>query len=205
MGPNVYGNLAPELRNGLALGEMSSVQLSVQAELFELGMVLWCLGNSTALVASRVLCRAFSCESPISIHCVEDHINPVRLPPCADPEVPAYYNEIIASCRNADPRDRIAASALLQSFPTTEEVEVRDVSSTTQIIISAGKMAFFTYCDECCEPIEREEWYKCNKCSGGADFDICVSCHLHGVRCLDTSHTWSKVKIADGKLVKDED
>lgn len=201
---NADGEVPPEHRKGLRhRDEWVELKSTIAADLFRLGMILWLLGNSEPVPVSSRFCQHEECDFVPRSRCTAEHVNPVNLPPCDDPDVPAYYQGVIAKCRSRIPRNRKPAYSLLKDFPSAEilrknaEKALRRQSQHTEDTYPPG---FSMWCDEGGEPIA-DGSYRCDKCNSG-NFDLCVACASRGVHCRDDSHTLYWEEYQEGHLVR---
>ncbi|KAK8213610.1 hypothetical protein M8818_002914 [Zalaria obscura] len=84
----------PELQRLIESGQRIGMVIGVKSDLFQLGMVLWALGES--------------CDEP------EREMRP--LAQITDPKVPAWYQRVVDHCLSDRPQNRLSARKLLAMF-----------------------------------------------------------------------------------------
>ena len=85
----------PELLPNIRAGQRISMRIGPKTDLFQLGMVLWALGEQDDEPERRQRSLTFS--------------NPA--------DVPQWYQDIVYNCLQKKPKDRLHAKELLQLFP----------------------------------------------------------------------------------------
>jgi serine/threonine protein kinase len=91
----------PELAKLIESGQRISIYIGVKSDLYQLGMVLWALAEQH--------------DEP------ERQDRPLIKTLDRPSDIPEYFKEIIRSCLNVMPRDRMSAKSLLAKFPENSE------------------------------------------------------------------------------------
>jgi serine/threonine protein kinase len=183
--PNRKGYMPPELRRFTAPRALATGQsLTVQSDVFQLGLFVWMLAEHVATV-NGIFCRKSGCQTFPRYRCTADHVNPIELPPCGG-EVPTFINIIIGHCRQEQPCQRKPASALLALLPTDH-----DSASFSPDRVSLDSRFFRSVtCDECGR-VATDAHYHCSVCNQG-DFDLCPRCVSVGISCYNDGHKLSR-------------
>jgi serine/threonine protein kinase len=85
----------PELLPNIRAGQRISMRIGPKTDLFQLGMVLWALGEEQDEPERQARPLIFSYPE----------------------ELPNWYQDIVSSCLSENPRDRLSAKDLLKKFP----------------------------------------------------------------------------------------
>jgi serine/threonine protein kinase len=91
----------PELGGLIRAGVRVGLYIGVKSDVYQLGMVLWALGEGV--------------DEPERVE------RPLRF--SQNSKVPAWYREVVEGCLKAEPRGRFVASEVLARFPSEEEIE----------------------------------------------------------------------------------
>ncbi|KAI9704999.1 MAG: hypothetical protein M1836_006779 [Candelina mexicana] len=198
-----YGLMAPEFRQSADSAVMHHEE-TFRSDIFRLGLTLYQLAEHVHTYY-KIHCERAGCTT-IPIHrCIAEHCNPVNLPRCS-PEVPSYFNDIIAACRCADPRKRLPAASLLKLFPprTASELDSGEDDSLLRDIITPSDPCYFSITCNGCGSLTTDLHYHCNACHC-ANFDICAKCLSDGISCDDDTHTLTRRVLKDRKIVNDSE
>ncbi|KAI1328352.1 hypothetical protein F5Y16DRAFT_369478 [Xylariaceae sp. FL0255] len=184
------GTIPPEYRGKFPMGSL--VQTSPEADIFQLGLLLWRI-VALEFTDHRGFCIAAGCNNAESA-CFDAHVDPVDLPPLE--HCPRYLEEIIAACRRENPEDRPPARELLRMFKShtvsgLDPITTTDDNDTALRFISTPEecdelYGNFCYCD-ICEARTDNLHFKCMTCMMG-DFSLCPRCLAAGFHCLDPEH-----------------
>jgi hypothetical protein len=197
--PNRRGYLPPEMRRDTASGMLlRNKPLTFQSDIFQLGLAVWLIAKHSSTVCG-IFCRESDCQTLPHYTCLAEHSNPVELPACCGAGVPAYVDDIVSACRSVDPARRPPASRLLKMLPKQNQTPGSERSSGGQAAGSLrDRYSFSVNCDECgmlCTHLH----YHCAVCNL-ADFDICSSCFLQGIRCFDPRHSLIRRTSRNGRI-----
>ena len=176
---NTQGSTPPELRSG----SHSRSQLNFSTDIFQLGLLIWLIVQQTARCPG-VFCRCLPCTSKPLCACKADHTNPVQLPICTRRDVPKTVNDLIARCRETDPKARPKAQQLLAFFNV--DTDPPQLASLVRNLPEADGVESTVCCSSCgllCTHLH----YHCNSCQNG-DFDLCYQCYMIGQRCSNREH-----------------
>lgn len=117
------GWTAPEVRPHADLTDITMrARMCAKTDLFQLGLELWLLARQEpgyGMDLPKIWCQEAICSFEWRLpgtRCIEEHSDPVGLPPCGD-DVPVWYQAIINICRSVRPEDRLAARKLLEMCP----------------------------------------------------------------------------------------
>ncbi len=181
---NTRGLMAPELRN-----KPLGTKLTFRMDIFHLTKLLWRLAEDITHCSSSLFCAKFGCTKYPRYTCTADHRNPVELPVCS-PNVPSYFNDIIAKCRSPEPRMRPTARQLTKIISENERLQIDQVDMRDILTKFAATPGPVVICDECGERTT-DIRYHCNICDQG-DFDLCPACIERGIHCLVPQHRLRK-------------
>lgn len=99
----------PELAKLIEAGQKISIYIGVKSDLFQLGMVLWAIGEQK--------------DEP------EREERPLYWSSASD-GVPNYYKAIVETCLSEEPRDRLSAKDLLARFPEIDPEASRPATTS---------------------------------------------------------------------------
>jgi serine/threonine protein kinase len=195
--PSFPGNMPPECRHlRSSKNELrKAINVTPKIDMFQLGMLLWLIGKQRPNMTSMDFCKLAGCNAPFANSCNQKHSDPIGLPVLDD--VPQYYNDIIALCRNEDPTDRPPAWRLLEMFPSNTDLEPLQAGSPIEEIpdidILKASYAEGPFCDHCRHRNGSASFFHCTACQDG-DWDMCLSCYNKGLHCLDPDHFLVEIK-----------
>jgi len=138
------GYLPPEFRSGSVVGYLGTpgvrehdsqelFDVTCSSDIFHLGMWLWLLAESQPISRSAYFCKKAGCQS-CTWDCAETHADPVSLPELG-PDIPQYWKDIIAACREADPENRPPAWKILEMFPPERTLDLSSIGLQTKSTI----------------------------------------------------------------------
>jgi hypothetical protein len=191
------GNMPPECRylRSSQVGLRKAINVTPKIDIFQLGMLLWLIGKQKPYITGMYFCKLAGCTAPIANSCNQKHSDPIGLPVLDD--VPQYYNDIIALCRNEDPTDRPPAWRLLEMFPSNTDLEPLQAGSPVEEIpdidILKACYAEGPFCDHCRHRNGSASFFHCTACQDG-DWDMCLACYNKGLHCLDLDHFLVEIK-----------
>jgi hypothetical protein len=195
------GNMPPECRHlRSSKNELrKAINVTPKIDMFQLGMLLWLIGKQRLHITSKYFCKLAGCNAQFANSCNQKHSDPIGLPVLED--VPQYYNDIIASCRNEGPSDRPPAWRLLEMFPSDTDLELPQAEGPIQEIpdidILKASSAVATTCDRCSHHNGSASFFHCTACQDG-DWDMCLGCYNEGMHCLDPDHFLAEIKQMHG-------
>jgi hypothetical protein len=191
------GNIPPECRHSRSskIELRKAINVTPKIDMFQLGMLLWLIGKQKPYITGMYFCKLAGCNAPIANSCNQKHSDPIGLPVLDD--VPQYYKDIIALCRNEDPIDRPPAWRLLEMFPSDTDLEPLQAESPIEenpdIDIFKASYAEGTNCDRCSHHNGSASFFHCTTCHDG-DWDMCLGCYNKGLHCLDPDHFLVEIK-----------
>lgn len=99
----------PEVADLIESNQRITMYIGVKSDIFQLGMVLWAI--------------AMEQDEP------EAHQRPLNIT-YAPPEIPPYFRDIVSMCLSYNPRQRLAASVILDMFPFIQDAHARTNSES---------------------------------------------------------------------------
>jgi hypothetical protein len=160
-----------------------------------------------------MFCEAAGCTTPKGVTCLEQHVNPVELPPPTGSQVPEHLLRVVSACRNTNPHDRPAAWELLKMFPEVTDPRGSQSESPSGLDDNMELMRPLDLArDDPCSnlapkriPLPLEEmWgdhvtcdscgqraygksFHCRICHGG-NYELCPRCFSQGIHCPEPEH-----------------
>ena len=195
------GRLPPEVREARKnLGPNLEFRPNFRTDVFQLGKVLWQLGEHVAVI------RGFICAKSGCLHfpryTCTDHTNPVALPIFSEETIPSYFQEMIRQCRAWLPKDRPPAWSLLDSITRHTRCNgssYKSFDNSWKAYINPEDH-YNVHCDNCGARCSSDHFH-CRWCDGG-DFDICLHCVNHGVHCMNKNHKLQRRSTKNGRVVE---
>jgi hypothetical protein len=166
-----YISTAPELRH---LAHDAEIPFTSRTDLFQLGQLLWLIGQHQHSQPSLYRCGCMRIEGYDNCQ----HSAAINLPRM-DRCIPDWYSKVVDVCRYENPEDRWTASELLSLFPS------QDPSIPEDTLVFKESWEEVTYCDMCNIRIFLK--YTCKVCHDGI-FDLCSVCFNAGEHCVVDDH-----------------
>ena len=193
---NRKGNMPPELRSEQEIQPLNR-GTNFETDLFQLGHILWLLAEHVSNHGNFSYCPRNACTNGLFSCCTAEHINPIELPLCTDPEVPLYMNVCINRCRQSEPSSRLPAEALLSLFPNN--IQPPDLAPWLKYWAASDLKPVNVFCDEW-GALTLQERYHCNTCTYG-DFDLCKDCVSREVHCWVPVHQLVRRGFKNGSVI----